>query len=164
MSVALPEEMRSWLCLCRIPLLPCTWDPSHALSSTVSSPGWAKPEEPPDFFSLAQCQCLCSGCRCCWGTHSMFPPGTLLQDGGTWGWAVWWGQDCFLTGGTSIPSMFPRTTIAKPSTACKIRISCLFPLAVCGEPLPFHHHSRRKSSESDLHTHPPCVGGFMVGF
>lgn len=44
---------------------------SYTLSSTLSSPGWAKPEEPSDSCSSAQCLSwdLCCVCWCC----STFP-------------------------------------------------------------------------------------------
>lgn len=64
-------------------------------------------------------------------------------------------------GGRDRPLCAPLTTTAKPSIARQMRIRSLFLSTAWGEPLPFHHHSRKKSSESDLHTHRPCVGGFV---
>lgn len=48
---------------------------SYPLSSTLSSPGWAKPEEASDFCFSAQCLSwgLCCACWCCCGACSMFP-------------------------------------------------------------------------------------------
>lgn len=89
------------------------------------------------------------------------PPGTAAA-----GWYL--GTGCavgsgLLTGlgGRDRPLCASLTTTAKPSIARQMRISSLFLSTACGEPLPFHHHSRKKSSESDLHTRRPCVGGFV---
>lgn len=163
MSVALPAHphpIRAPNCACADTTVPLHLRPlSSALSSTLALPGRAKPEEPPDFSSLAQWGLgSCCGYWCCCGASSAFPPPArcggrvVLGDVGSGLLPGWRGEH---------PFHAPQPTAAKPSVASKMRISCLFPSTVCGDPLPFHHRSREKSSESNLHTRRPRVGGFI---
>lgn len=86
MSVALPEHPHPLPAphrACADATAPLHPRPlSCALSSTLSSPGRGRPEEPPDFSSFACCPGQGWCCGCCCGASSVFPlPGTTA---GSW--------------------------------------------------------------------------------
>lgn len=132
---------------------------SYALSSTLSSSVQAKPKEPPD-FSLSAQPTVCAVDVGAAVEAAPCLPSVYAAAGWHLGQAVGWVRIAPQPGGRESPPS-PPTTTAKPNTACKMRISCLFPVTVCGELLPFHYHSRKKSSGSDLRTHCAHVGGFV---
>lgn len=115
---------------------------SYALSSTPSSSVQAKPEKPPDFSLSAQpTGAVGAGAAV---EPALWLPSIYAVAGWYLGQAVQWVKIAPQLGGRESPPS-PPTTTAKPSIACKMRISCLFPITVCGEPLPFLATAARRA-------------------